>query len=142
MTATVTLTFTIPHDEWLSSNQRLHWAAKSKRVKWLRSEAFEFAAYLLDPGIKPRAHPVKITAHIGYPSSGKADPNNAAPTTKALIDGLVEAGMFVDDSHEWVLGPDHRRDTEKSPRGFHTVRLEIQEMRGEDFAGLIGGSNG
>jgi len=128
MTATVTLTFKIPHDKWLSSNQRLHWASKAKRTKWLRSESREFTSNLLYPGIKPRRNTVQVTAHIGYPSNAKADPNNAAPTTKALIDGLVEAGIFMDDSHEWVLGPDHRRDTEKAPRGFHTVRLEIEEV--------------
>ena len=123
MTATVALTFTIPHDKWLSSNQRLHWASKAKRVAWLRAQAcIEGQRYF------SYRNTVKVTAHIGYPSNAKADPNNAAPTTKALIDGLVEAGMFVDDSHEWVLGPDHRRDTEKAPRGFHTVRLEIEEV--------------
>jgi len=125
MTATVTLTFTIPHDKWLSSNQRLHWAPKKDRTKWIRARGF-MVAIILNP--KQYAGPVQITAHIGYPSNAKADPNNAAPTTKALIDGLVEAGMFIDDSHEWVLGPDHRRDTEKAPRGFHTVRLEIEEV--------------
>ena len=123
MSATVTLTFKVPDDQWLSSNQRLHWAPKGKRVAWLRAQAcIEGQRYF------SYRNTVKITAHIGYPSNTKADPNNAAPTTKALIDGLVEAGMFVDDSHEWVLGPDHRRDTEKAPRGFHTVRLEIEEV--------------
>ena len=123
MIATVTLTFTIPHDKWLSSNQRLHWSSKAKRVAWLRAQALQSGL-----PIAQYTWPMRIVAHIGYASNAKADPNNAAPTTKALIDGLVEAGMFIDDSHEWVLGPDHRRDTEKAPRGFHTVRLEIEEV--------------
>ena len=126
MSATVTLTFKIPHDKWLSSNQRLHWAPKKDRTKWLRNTAANRA--WLSHHIDSYSTTVRITAHIGYASNAKADPNNAAPTTKALIDGLVEAGMFIDDSHEWVLGPDHRRDTEKAPRGFHTVRLEIEEV--------------
>ena len=126
MTATVTLTFTIPHDKWLSSNQRLHWASKAKRVAWLRH--IVSSPFIASRMSAPYGGLVRITAHIGYASNTRADPNNAAPTTKALIDGLVEAGMFIDDSHEWVLGPDHRRDTEKAPRGFHTVRLEIEEV--------------
>ena len=125
MTATVTLTFTIPNEQWLSSNQRLHYAPKSKRTKWLRNAARLLATEI---GHGQYTDTVRVLAHIGYSSKTKADPNNAAPTTKALIDGLVEAGMFIDDSHEWVLGPDHRRDTEKAPRGFHTVRLEIEEV--------------
>ena len=126
MTATVTLTFKVPDDQWLSSNQRLHWAPKGKRTKWLRDYAAR-RIWISKPSA-PYKNGARITAHIGYASNTKADPNNAAPTTKALIDGLVEAGMFIDDSHEWVLGPDHRRDTEKAPRGFHTVRLEIEEV--------------
>lgn len=120
---TRTLSFAIPAAHWLSSNQRLHWAAKAKHTAWLRTYAAKEAG-----DCDTYTRPVRITAHIGYPSNGRADPNNAAPTTKALIDGLVESGLLVDDSHEWVLGPDHRRDNTKSPRGYHTVRLEIEEI--------------
>ena len=118
-----TLTFTIPNAMWLSSNQRLHWAAKANRVKEMRLMA-TIAGHSL-----PRfTRPVRITAWVGYSTAGKADPNNAADSGKPLIDGLVSAGVFIDDSHEYVLGPDYRRDPVKSKRGFHTVRFEIEEV--------------
>jgi len=117
------LTFTIPAAQWLSSNQRLHWRPKAKRVAALREMA-TIAGHSL-----PRyTRPVRITAWIGYPTAGKADPINAADTGKPLIDGLVSAAVFIDDSHGYVIGPDYRRDPVKSKRGFHTVRLEIEEI--------------
>lgn len=121
-----TLTFTIPNAQWLSSNMRLHWAAKAKRVAGLR----ELAAWkCLEASRKgARRKRVRITAHIGYATNGRADPANAHPTVKALVDGIVDAGILIDDSHEYVIGPDYRRDETKAPRGFHTVRLEIEEV--------------
>lgn len=115
------LTFTIPNSRWLSSNQRLHWASKAKRTADLRAIG-AMKAHL--DGTR-HTEPVHITAHIGYPTAGRADPANAYPTIKALIDGMVQAGLLVDDSHEWVAGPDMRRDPVKCERGHHTVRLEI-----------------
>ena len=123
------LVFRIPNNQWLSSNQRHHWAAKAKRTAWLRRLAFVKGK--LDA---PSAHtrPVHITAHIGYSTRGKADPANAHPTVKALVDGLVQAGVLVEDSHEWVTGPDYRRDDTLAPKGMHTVRLEIEEVGNDD----------
>ena len=116
-------TFTIPNAMWLSSNHRIHWRPKAKRVKELRAMA-TIAGHSL-----PRfTRPVRVTAFIGYASNTTADPINAADTGKPLMDGLVSAGVFFDDSDKWVAGPDYRRDPVNSKRGFHTIRLEIEEM--------------
>lgn len=119
-----TITFTIPNHWWLSSNQRIHWAVKAKCSRLLRQAARYKTVELRDR----YAVPVRITAHIGYATNGRADPANAHPTVKALVDGLVDAGVFIDDSHEHVIGPDYRRDDTKAPKGFHTVRFEIEEV--------------
>jgi len=119
--AGATVIFTVPNTYWLSSNMRLMWAAKSRRVKYLREYA-----YLVGHSVQRFTEPVHITAWIGYATNSKADPVNASETGKPLIDGLVSACVFTDDSHEWVLGPDYRRDETKAPKGFHTVRFEIE----------------
>lgn len=123
-TGTQQLTIDVPEGAWLSSNDRRHWADVKRRRKILRSMGKSAA-------IKARTRPVKvaaITAHIQYATGGRADPNNAQDTTKPLIDGLVDAGVLVDDDSAHVLGPDHRRDTGRSPRGWHRVRLVIVEQ--------------
>lgn len=115
------LTFTIPDNLWLSANDRRHWADKAKRTRGLRDMA----------QVEVRANwkilhlsTSHVAAFIGYPRNGKADPANAAPTVKALIDGLVDAGVWPDDDSTHVIGPTYLRG-DKSATGVHTVRFVI-----------------
>ncbi|RKN50081.1 hypothetical protein D7231_35860, partial [Streptomyces klenkii] len=39
---------------------------------------------------------------------GRRDPANWYPSFKALIDGIVDAGVLEDDDHSRVIGPDMR----------------------------------
>lgn len=68
----------------------------------------ESAAGVVPAGVLQFEGPIRIVAHIWKPRRGRYDPNNLAPTTKACVDGLVDAGVFVDDDHLHVHGPDHR----------------------------------
>lgn len=115
-----TLTFTIPADLWLSANQRMHWAPKSHRTKRLRFMAYATARSELIANLGT----THVVAFIGYPRNGKADPANAAPTVKALIDGMVDAGVWPDDDSTHVLGPTYMRDP-KTGDGTYRVRLEL-----------------
>jgi len=77
---------------------------------------------------------VRITAKIYVRSARRFDPNNAADTTKAMVDGLRDAGVLVDDDHTHVIGPDHRwagidRDL---PVGAHAIELIITEAGTDD----------
>ena len=103
---------------FINSNQRLHRMAQAKLTKaWRQASA---AAAL---GIPPFAGRVHITAHIFKPRGGRYDTNNLAPTTKAIVDGLVDAGVLLDDSTEYVVGPDHRHGGKGNPE----IVLEIIE---------------
>jgi crossover junction endodeoxyribonuclease RusA len=75
-------------------------------------------------GIPPFTGQVHIIAHIFKTRAGRYDTNNFAPTTKAIVDGLVDAGVLVDDSTEWVIGPDHRH----GGVGNAEIVLEIIEL--------------
>lgn len=98
------LTITIPAPcQYINSNQRLHRMAQAKLTKTWRQ-----ASAIAARDIGPLTPPVHITAHIWKPRAGRYDPNNLAPTTKAIVDGLVDAGLLADDSVEYVIGPDHR----------------------------------
>jgi hypothetical protein len=90
-------------DEWINSNQRLHRMVKANRVKSWRS-----AAARAVEGWEPFDSPVRIEAHIYKPRRGRYDPNNLATTTKACVDGFVDAGLLADDDWNHVIGPDHR----------------------------------
>lgn len=114
----------IAKTEWMSANQRLHWRVRSTRTRRIRTATAEAAVLANLPGLQ-RAH---ITAHIAYPRDGRADPANAAPTVKAMVDGLVDAGVIPDDDHTHLTGPDYRRDPKTGRPGTWTIRLEITEV--------------
>lgn len=96
----------VPPTEWLTANARHGDArARARRVKALRLRAawMARAAHLA-----PCAGRVRIVATIHGRVAVRSDPNNAADATKALVDGLRDARVLVDDDHLHVLGPDHR----------------------------------
>lgn len=108
---------------WLNSNDRLHRMQEVKITRAWREAAAERAKY-----IPPFTNQVHITAHIFKPRAGRFDPNNLAPTTKAIVDGLVHAGLLADDSTEYVIGPDHRHGGVGNPE----IVLEIIEIGGSE----------
>jgi len=97
----------IPPAAWLSANHRPHWRERDRRTGWLRDLGKRHAVYQGLPTNLPV--PIQAIAHITTPSRRREDPNNANPTTKALIDGLTDHHCWADDDDKHVLGPDHRR---------------------------------
>lgn len=117
------LTFTIPADLWLSANQRMHWAPKAKRTAYLRALGKVYAQVAWDA--IPQHDVTHVAAFIGYLRNGTADPANAAPTVKALIDGMTDAGVWADDDSTHVIGPTYLRDPKSPTPGHYTVRLVL-----------------
>ncbi|GHF33242.1 hypothetical protein GCM10010218_12920 [Streptomyces mashuensis] len=95
-------TLLMPYGELLTSNQRLHHMAEYRVRKRLRQEA----------ALTARAHrlPRLERAAVYYvlhprPIKRKRDPGNWAPTAKAYVDGLVDAGLVPDDNSDYLVGP-------------------------------------
>lgn len=107
--------------DFINTNRRYHPMAKAKLTKAWR-EASRAAAH----GIPPLTPPVHIMAHIWKPRTGRYDPNNLADTSKACVDGLVDAGLLPDDSFKEVIGPDHRH----GGKGPATLILTIEPLLG------------
>lgn len=109
-----------PVGPFINSNSRYHRHQEAKMTK-----AWREAAALRAKGIPQFAGPVHIIAHIFKPrDAARFDPNNLAGTTKACVDGCVDAGLFIDDSREFVIGPDHRWGGKGEPE----IVLEIIEL--------------
>lgn len=116
----MTVTVPIPAPcQFINSNQRLHRMAQAKLTKTWRE-----AAAVAGASVGPLQPPVRIVAHIWKPRGGRYDPNNLAPTTKAIVDGFVDAGILADDSVEYVVGPDHRHGGKGEP----AVVMAISEL--------------
>ena len=116
------LELTIPAPcDWLNSNQRLHRMVKARRVASWRKAAQEAAE--AHPGWVPFEVPVRIVVTVHKTRAGRWDAGNLYPTAKAIVDGLVDAGVIPDDSNEYVVGPDMRAG-EKRPEPCVVVRVE------------------
>lgn len=89
---------------WLNANDRTHWARRSRLTRTWRALALAAARQAGIPCLD-RAH---VVATIHKTRAGRWDPANLYPTVKAAVDGLVDAGVFEDDDHTRVIGPDMR----------------------------------
>jgi hypothetical protein len=107
--------------EWINANHRPHPLAKAR----LTAQWREAGRRAVPEGSKPFTGRVRVLAHIWKPRRGYYDPNNLNGTTKAILDGVVDAGILPDDSFEFVDGPDHRHGGIGTPRVVFTIE-EIQ----------------
>jgi crossover junction endodeoxyribonuclease RusA len=89
----------------LNANQRLHWAAKARITRQLRSDAFLLAKYHKVPHLE-RVHVFCVVEPD--PRTRRRDPGNWSVSAKALVDGLVDAGVVDDDDSKHLVGPDMR----------------------------------
>ena len=82
----------------MSMNDRDHWRTKARKTALWRTAAWATATKA-----KARSYP-PCTVHITFPvrDRRRRDPHNYYPTVKAVIDGLVDAGVWPDDTPEWV----------------------------------------
>lgn len=86
-------------------SRRQHWAVVRRAARDIRLAAFAAA--------RNQRIPLLDRAHILYvihptPQTRKRDPANWAESAKAAVDGIVDAGVFVDDDSKHVIGPDPR----------------------------------
>lgn len=109
----------------LNANQRLHWATKGEKTAALR-----FFGRQLGQQLQPVTGRVMVTFWFAMlDRSRRRDPQNWQPTTKALTDGITDAGVWPDDSSEWVKGPliefDEHLSPESAKRPPVTRRIKI-----------------
>ena len=86
----------------LNMNHRTHWRTRWSVTKQWRTAAYQ-AALLLGPP-SARTHPAAmVRLIIPVPDRRRRDPANLTPLTKAcVVDGLVDAGVWPDDTPEYV----------------------------------------
>lgn len=84
----------------LTANQRMHWAEKAGTTRDVR----QTAAILTRKA--PRADRLVVTLHYQPKQQRRRDRHNLWPTVKALVDGIVDAGIVPDDDTEHVSTPE------------------------------------
>lgn len=82
----------------LTSNQRLHWAEKARRTAMVRGHV---AWRARQAKVGAQAH-VVAQLHFVPPDRRRRDPSNLTATQKPAVDGLVDAGVVLDDTPQYV----------------------------------------
>ena len=97
----------------INANDRLHYQAKAKLTKAWREAAA--GAIWVNPRVKPLHESARVIVAVRFPTNHRRDVGNYYPTAKAILDGLVDAGVLPDDNDQHVTGPDMRRDRPNGP---------------------------
>lgn len=118
------LTFTIPKALWLTSNRNISNRGYRQRIVGDLQQIAAIAAR----GHAPIAGVVVATWTVAYPKGvrlDKGEASNAQPTTKALLDGIVKAGLIEDDGPKWVLSETFQRGPNLDRPSDHEVTLAL-----------------
>lgn len=84
---------------------------------------------------EPLSAPVRLVAAFRFPTNHRRDTGNNYPTVKALLDGLVDAGVLSDDCDGKLDGPFLVRDY---PNGHAQITLSFREISKEDIGEVLG----
>ena len=124
-----TVTIDIPKAYWLTSNMRLHWAAKAKRAAWTRDRTGWIVLAAIRAGELAPMQAADLTVWVGYPSNRRQDPDNAI--AKNAIDGCIDGGLLPDDDAEHRPATTYRRDVPTGRPGWYRLRLEFTPTTNE-----------
>jgi hypothetical protein len=90
----------------LSTNEsnRLHWAARHKRLKpWATWASIGYRAVPHEERKKLQGHKLTIYTTIPFPRKARRDPHNYIGTNvKTIIDALISEGIAPDDTAEYI----------------------------------------
>jgi len=120
----MTLTFTIPADLWLTSNR--HAVNRGHRARIVRDLHHLAATTAQQARVVGIGGPVHVDWTVRYPKGvrrDKGEASNAQPTTKALLDGLVQVGLLEDDGPTHVIAEQFRRGQNLTVPSLHEIRL-------------------
>ena len=101
-----------PPCDFINANQRLHHHAKAKLTKAWRES---ITVALMSGQSLPYYQRAHIVVSYRFPNNRRREVSNLQPTSKALVDGLVDCAVIPDDSDQYVVGPDNRREYPNGP---------------------------
>lgn len=120
------ITITVPTGQWLSSNRPISNRGYLQRI---RNELHNLAIWTARSQKLDRySGQVSVQWTVRYPKGvrrDKGEASNAQPTTKAILDGIVNGGYLVDDGPKYVVKESFQRGKNLDRKGCHEVELLI-----------------
>jgi crossover junction endodeoxyribonuclease RusA len=108
----------------MSMNDRPHWSVARRLARaWRQAAAWSAVDQLgTTPQMRLRG-PSTVTVTLPVHGDHRRDPHNYFTTVKHVIDGLVDAGAWPDDTPEWVTTTEPRLELTKTRPGVVTVSI-------------------
>ena len=122
------ITFEAPAKPWSTNEDRnLHYMERRGLIDaWKDATIYAYISHMNKAGLGRRLHPMFVTVTIPFPRNRRRDPHNYCGTVvKAVIDGLVLAGAWEDDTPEYVRHIEPVLMVDKAM----TVKIELEEMK-------------
>jgi len=94
-------------DQYLNLNDRRHWAVAHRIASNWKQTAWAYSVDALGSG-KLVKFTERALVEFVFPvtRNGRRDGHNYAPTVKPIVDGMVQAGVFIDDNTKYVVCAD------------------------------------
>ena len=122
------ITFQRPTPALMSMNDRHHWRKKAGITKVWRYAA---CVHGIQNGVaRLNLGPSVVRCTFEMAGAHRRDPHNYYPTVKAIIDGLVDAGAWPDDTPEFVSTVEPSIDVVKHRPLMVTVTITPKEGAG------------
>ncbi|QTF82147.1 RusA-like resolvase [Arthrobacter phage Prairie] len=106
--------FCIHPSDWdktrLSLNDRLHFRANAERTKFWRE-----LSGIMGRRVRARLSRGRVEVVYRFPNNQRREVSNLQSTSKAIVDGLVDAGIYPDDDDKHLIGPENLRDPVNGP---------------------------
>lgn len=105
------------------SGRKSHWAIKAQEAKKWKGLVFSSLPRLTGSNYKMFPPLPKARLVLTRYSSVSPDPDGLVSGFKHVIDGLVEAGVLVNDKFTNIGMPEYK--WEKAPKGKGKIRVEV-----------------
>lgn len=100
-----------------------HWMKRHRLLTPWKSQALDAA---IEYGLEG-SPPATVTVSLPFSVKRRRDPHNYTGTVvKAIIDGFVAAGVWPDDTSQWVRVRDPELRIDKSDEPLVKVRLRFE----------------
>lgn len=109
----------------ITANDKMHWAVRAKLTKQLRQWGYLLGREGEGVACLGLTH-ARVEMEFAYPDRRRRDRSNLAPTVKALMDGLIDAGLLPDDADRFLDGPHTVTATRLAD---HCVAVPMYEVR-------------
>ena len=117
----------------INSNDRQHQTDKAKVTKRIRNFAYWHTLAAKDKKMAAfnSSIPCEVIVTVYSPTKSRLDPPNLYPTVKAIIDGMTDAGIWVDDNHKVIKKLSFVYGGLSNEKGHYRLVFDIEEVEVE-----------